>query len=103
MEGFRRFRSLLAMAAASVLVLWWWYPDQLGVVNVKLNAITLGALLGFLVDRQVFPYARPGSMRFGPDDETALQATNRIAMLNAASLRRAVIVGMAMLAMALAL
>lgn len=103
MQGFKRFRSLLAMAAASVLVLWWWYPDQLGVVNVKLNALVLGALLGFVIDREVFPYARPGSMRHGPEDETPLQASTRISAMNAASVRRAIIVGLAMLSMALAL
>lgn len=103
MRGWKRFRALAGMGALSVAVLWWWYPDQVGVVVVKLNAITLGALLGFVVDREVFPYARPGRLLEQSDELSPLQAANRVTAFGAACIRRAIIVGLAMLAMALAL
>jgi len=34
-------------------------PHQLGVTLYKFSLISLGAVLGYWIDRSVFPYARP--------------------------------------------
>lgn len=34
-------------------------PEQLQVVLYKLSLVTLGAVLGYWIDRAMFPYARP--------------------------------------------
>jgi hypothetical protein len=34
-------------------------PHQLPILFYKLNLVTLSAVVGYLIDRTVFPYARP--------------------------------------------
>lgn len=65
-------------------------PQQLGVSLYKLSLITTAAWLAYWIDRSLFPYARP-------DDLTLTAPIERAA----AMLRRAIIVGSAMLSASL--
>jgi hypothetical protein len=62
-----RMRWIWIVLAASTAVLVWQYPEQAGVLASKINRIALGAALGVMLDRAVFPYARPNEV----DDEAA--------------------------------
>lgn len=96
-------------------------PQQLPVTMYKLSLVTLAAVVGYWVDRSLFPYARPdvflsSDMLPEPDFEPVPQwdADEHIVklgwldttsappiVLGLAMLRRAIIVGCAMLAMGL--
>ena len=76
--------TLVLLAAIAVLS-----PQQLPVSLYKLSLITMAAVVGYWIDRSLFPYARPDSLSLA----TSLQA--------ASMLRRAIIVGCAMLAVSL--
>lgn len=81
---------LLATLLLALLV-WLMAPQQLPVSVYKLSLVTMAAVAGYWIDRSLFPYARPDP-----------QADDGHQLLYAASmLRRAVIVGCAMLAMGL--
>ena len=78
--------TLALIAAIAVLS-----PQQLPVSLYKLSLITMAAVVGYWIDRSLFPYARP--------DDISLSTS---AILQAvAMLRRAIIVGCAMLAVSL--
>lgn len=62
-------------------------PHQLGVLAWSLSKLAFGAYLGYWIDRSIFHYARPGD----------LSEFER----HVASLRRAVIIGAAILALGL--
>jgi len=66
-------------------------PQQLPVSLYKLSLITTAAVLGYWIDRSLFPYARPDSINMMPHDM----------LFAAAMLRRAIIVGCAMLGVSL--
>jgi hypothetical protein len=55
-------RWIWAVLAASTGLLVWQYPEQAGVLVSKLNRIALGAALGVMLDRAIFPYARPNEV-----------------------------------------
>lgn len=99
----RRFSLLVLLSIALVAALLWFYPTQAGVMGNKMLSISVGALMGYLADRAAFPYARPHMFASGPDGESALQASTRVSAFNLACIRRAVIIGAATMAMALAL
>lgn len=67
-------------------------PQQLAVSLYKLSLITTAAVVGYWIDRSLFPYARPDKF-----PQHSLN-TNLIA---ASMLRRAIIVGCAMLGVSL--
>lgn len=70
-------------------------PQQLPVSLYKLSLVSMAGVGGYWLDRSLFPYARPDAFLNSP-------ATDRAAMIFAASmLRRAVVVGCAMLAIGL--
>jgi hypothetical protein len=73
---------------ASIYVL---SPQQLPVSLYKLSLITMAAVVGYWIDRSLFPYARPDNPNLDPFD----------IVIAAAMLRRAIIVGCAMLAVSL--
>lgn len=77
--------TLVLLAAIAVLS-----PQQLPVSLYKLSLITMAAVVGYWIDRSLFPYARP-------DDLALTDVRER----SAAMLRRAIIVGCAMLAVSL--
>lgn len=60
---FRRFRLLNWIMAALVLVviIGVLSPHQLGVTVYKLALVTIAVVLGYHLDRGLFPYASPGS------------------------------------------
>lgn len=66
-------------------------PQQLPVSLYKLSLITMAAVVGYGIDRSLFPYARP-------DNPQLLTAP---VIQACAMLRRAIIVGCAMLAVSL--
>lgn len=91
-------------------------PQQLPVTLYKLSLITIAAVIGYWIDREMFPYARPDSfIDSGPDgsrepdlDETdhALLlidpgAQNLARLFAAAQLRRALVVAACVVAVAL--
>lgn len=66
-------------------------PQQLPVLLYKLSLITMAAAVGYWIDRSLFPYARPDNPKLNDFD----------LLIAAAMLRRAMIVGCAMLAVSL--
>jgi hypothetical protein len=114
----RLFEWLLATVLLLSLI-WLLFPQQLGVSLYKLSLVSTAGVLGYWLDRSLFPYARPDSFIWyaqvpEPEaDEYGLfdsrdkahpwaYADASVAQIFALSmLRRAVIVGCAMLAMGL--
>lgn len=103
----------LALMLAVLLIA----PHQLPVSLYKLSLVSLAGVVGYWLDRSLFPYARPdvflvlgvagdGDEADGPDGQATLtlQASPDEALLRLmgqAMLRRAVIVAAAMVAMGL--
>lgn len=87
--------ALIALAA----------PQQLPVTIYKLSLVTLAAVAGYWVDREMFPYARPDNFLPGEEiadslDDLTQSITFKVGntfaldiLASAAMLRRAVIVG----------
>lgn len=78
------------------------WARALVVVN-KINLLTVGAWLGYMVDRRAFPYARPDSIQkeaakecHGPDIKAMYFQAFSTAMI-----RRAIIMGSTVMAVAL--
>jgi len=76
-----RMLDWVIVAALLSLVIAIVAPHQLGVTAYKLSLVSLAAVVGYWIDRSLFPYARP--------DELAL-TDQQVA---AAYLRRAFVVG----------
>jgi hypothetical protein len=90
------------------------YPQQLTVSLYKLSLVTMAAVVGYWLDRALFPYARPGSFvdKMEPDFDAAKELDDGSLnipwevdvngyLMAMCMLRRAVIVGCAMLAIGL--
>ncbi len=82
-------------------------PQQLPVSLYKLSLITMAAVVGYWIDRSAFPYARPDSFMAQPSSlgspfvpKSAVAPSQQIAFA-AAILRRAIIIGAAMLSVSL--
>lgn len=94
---------LLALAIVAIA------PQQVAVTLYKLSLVTTAGLIGYWLDRALFPYARPDefikfrSNKFNQEFPFAETVVNKdLALVFAAAmLRRAIIVGCAMLAMGL--
>ncbi len=107
---------------ALLVAVWALAPQQLPVSLYKLSLVTLAAVVGYWLDRSLFPYARPDALmdsgmlgndepglRFTEPDSGYLVADlpcvesdrEQSLVFGLAMLRRAVIVGCAMLAMGL--
>lgn len=54
-----RMSATLAGAILLLLVIAYIAPQQLPVTIYKLSLITIAAVIGYWVDREIFPYARP--------------------------------------------
>lgn len=77
-------------------------PELLPVSLYKLSLITMAAVVGYWIDRSLFPYARPDQVMFRYRDSSDDHNGNNSAIVIVASmLRRAIIVGCAMLAVSL--
>lgn len=94
LDKFRAGPWLIGALIATCIV-GWLYPHQLGVLLWSLSKLSLGAYLGYWIDRSIFRYARPGSIDWrdaGP--HTAY-------LLAGCMLRRALIIAAAILALGL--
>lgn len=89
MKRLPRMTGMLLVSLALLALIMALAPQQIGVSLYKLSLITTAAWAGYWIDRSLFPYARP--------DAYACSHCNDV-RLAAAMLRRAVIVGCAMLA-----
>lgn len=99
MSGWTAITILLAIAIYMLA------PQQLVVSLYKLSLITMAAVVGYWIDRSLFPYARPDQFKLRSDDTSlhGLEAAKLrfIVMFAISMLRRAIIVGSAMLAVSL--
>lgn len=72
------------------------YPHQLGVLLWSLTKLSLGAYLGYWIDRSIFYYSRPGDLPIGraPNLQAAVAVVGSM-------WRRALIIAAAILALGL--
>jgi hypothetical protein len=91
-----RMLNWLLLALLLAAAVWWVAPQQLPVSLYKLSLVTTAAVVGFWVDRSLFPYARPDHLFGSSCDEGEREA--RSLLIAAAMLRRAIVVAAAMLA-----
>jgi hypothetical protein len=107
----------LLITLALLVCVWLIAPQQLPVSLYKLSLVSLAAVVGYWLDRSLFPYARPDVFldladdpdeleeSFGPEGFSIQLAAQPDAVLlqvlGIAMIRRAIIVGCAMLAMGL--
>ena len=114
-----RLTGWTLITLALLVAVWALSPQQLPVSLYKLSLVTLAAVIGYWLDRSIFPYARPdalmcSSMLDGEpepmptwemgDETVGLELSperTESLVFGLAMLRRAVIVGCAMLAMGL--
>ncbi|MBU0593372.1 MAG: putative holin [Gammaproteobacteria bacterium] len=81
------------IATATLIgIIWWLAPQQLPVTMYKISLITLAGLVGYWLDRSLFPYARPDAFVASHVNDTRFSA---------AMIRRAVIVGSTILGVSL--
>jgi len=77
--------ALLSMAVALIA------PQQIPVALYKINLVAIAGVLGYWLDRSLFPYARPAEFVGSPSTD----------VFSACMIRRALIVAAAMLAVGL--
>lgn len=87
-SGWIGFAALLSLSIVYAVA-----PQQLPIVLLKLSEVSLGAYVGYWIDRNIFYYARPHQFL----------NTLRYDVFPLAMLRRAIIVAATMVAFALAL
>ena len=90
-----RLSGWLLITLVLLACVWAIAPHQLPVSLYKLSLVTLAAVAGYWIDRSLFPYARPDSYLMG------MMRADQLQLMGMAMLRRAIIVGAAMLAMGL--
>lgn len=83
----------LAVTLILAVAIWWIAPQQLPVTLYKLSLITLAAVAGYYLDRELFPYARP--------DRWLNDLERHDIEFAVAQLRRALIVSACIIAVAL--
>ncbi|HIA7749082.1 TPA: putative holin [Escherichia coli] len=102
-----RLRGWLVAAVLLLLIIAPVSPQQLPVVVYKLSLISLAAVLGYWLDRSLFPKARPG--QYLKHDERLMAEgrwpvqTGLHLVFSAALIRRALIVAAVCLAVAMGL
>lgn len=109
-----RLTGWMLFTVALLVLVWAIRPQQLSLSVYKLSLVTLAGVVGYWLDRSMFPYARPDE--FLPDTERALDVPetgdqvctllvapdeSQLRLAGTAMLRRAVIVAATMLAMGL--
>jgi len=57
-----RLALCAAIAIGLLAAIWFVSPAQLPVVLYKIDLVTIGVVLGYWLDRTLFPYARPHVM-----------------------------------------
>lgn len=106
-----RLFGLLILNLVLIGVIFAIAPQQAPVTLYKLSLVTLAGLVGYWLDRALFPYARPDQFieqrefRSGSDHKISFVKTIILPDLawafSISLLRRAIIIGCAMLAMGL--
>ena len=114
-----RLSGWMLITLLLLVAVWALAPQQLPLSLYKLSLVTLAAVVGYWLDRSLFPYARPDALmdsdmlgdtdpvRFDMADGAFLEVpaehgdVEQSLVFGLAMLRRAVIVGCAMLAMGL--
>jgi hypothetical protein len=86
-------------ALVLLLAVAWIAPQQLPVIVYKLNLILLASVAGYWLDRWAFPYARPDRFL----TESGEVKVNHKRVFGASLVRRAIIMGAAMLAVGMGL
>lgn len=115
MKKLPRMTDWLIVALLLSIVIFALSPQQLPVSLYKLNLIAIAGVVGYWLDRSLFPYARPDS--FMASDLEILEQTKEVEdvqeqfklecflqnnlLVAASMLRRAFIVGCAMIAVGL--
>lgn len=92
MAGWLVVAALLTVAGLALA------PQQLPVSLYKLSLVTTSAVLGYWLDRGLFPYARPDALL---DIEGGSSRHTISLLMSAAMLRRAIVVAATMLAVGL--
>jgi hypothetical protein len=54
-----RLKATAVIALLSTIVVAFFFPHQIGVLIFKANVLTCAAICAYLLDRGLFPYARP--------------------------------------------
>ncbi|MCM2480180.1 putative holin [Serpentinimonas maccroryi] len=90
-----RLSGWLLITLALMAVILFIAPHQLPVSLYKLSLVSLAGVVGYWLDRSLFPYARPDSY-LRPEPDAA-----RLHLMGLAMLRRALIVAAAMIAIGL--
>ncbi|MEO8120736.1 MAG: putative holin [Rhodoferax sp.] len=97
-----RLSGWLLITLVLLACVWAIAPQQLPVSLYKLSLVTLAAVVGYWLDRSLFPYARPDKFeQLARANTVHMVAISLLESMNWACLRRAIIVGCAMLAMGL--
>lgn len=105
MKNLPRLTSFALIAILLTLAIAWLAPHQLGVTLYKISLVTLAAVLGYWIDRAVFPYSRPHDLLEDSHvarhqaDPTEHRACRQQAAY--ASLRRAILMAAVIIAIAL--
>jgi hypothetical protein len=76
-----RLKSMWLIVILTTAMITIWYPQQLGVLLVKVNSLAVGAVAGYWLDRLTFPFARPDC---GREDRIEVAYMYRRAALMAA-------------------
>lgn len=97
----QRFTLLIAVNLILLGAVLFFAPQQIPVTLYKLSLLALAGLVGFWLDRLIFPYARPAQVMSRTFSVGGPFVGNREIVFAACLLRRALIVGFAMLAMSL--
>lgn len=63
-----RMSGALGFAIAFAALIAWLAPHQLGVTAYKLSLVSLAAVCGYAIDREMFPYGRPHELGPGARD-----------------------------------
>lgn len=74
-------------------IIWALAPQQLPVTLYKVSLITLSGLIGYWLDRSLFPYARPDTFKANRELDSIKHCDNCPMGFAASMLRRAIIVG----------
>ena len=98
-----RLSGWLIITIALLFLVWLLAPQQLPVSLYKLSLVSLAAVVGYWLDRSLFPYARPDffMLLVNVHKYRSYESAIAAAALAASMIRRAIIVGCAMLAMGL--
>jgi len=110
-----RLSGWLLITVLLLVSVWAIAPHQLAVSLYKLSLVSLAAVVGYWLDRSIFPYARPDGFLTTdaedapPDSEPdgdlvvglCVRDNTQMLLMGVSMLRRAIIIGCAMLTMGL--